>query len=249
MDNRWRDSGWWTMMDGWWWIWYRGWTLTVMMDDGGWFWRRWTDDGPLPHGGCWWPEEQWALGDHLLLNQNTAILWFTINILCSWNAGSGAKVWFGWITKVVPSCFSDTNSNVFAANLHLFQQQEHMQGVLLLAIYHHSKASDWSPVFNKYKIANSNTNTKMQGGPYLQYPPSKTSDHAIDLLSWTNFISHFLCINLKPEPNEVRWRSMVATSLELVWFFKGKKMYIYVQIFMKYEDWRPLILWLYDSIP
>ena len=122
-------------------------------DNGGWFWRWWTDDGPLPHGGCWWPEEQWALGDHLLLNQNTAILWFTINILCSWNAGSGAKVWLGWITKVVPSCFSDTNSNVFAANLHPFQQQEHMQGVLLLVIYHHSKASDRSPVFNKYKNA------------------------------------------------------------------------------------------------
>ena len=100
----------------------------------------------------------------------------------------------------------------------------------------------------------SSTNTKLQiqiqiqkckEDYYLQYPPSKTSDHAIDLLSWTNFISHFLCINLKPEPNEVRWRSMVATSLELVWFFKGKKMYIYVQIFMKYEDWRSSF---YDSM-
>ena len=153
-EDGWRDSGWRTMMDGWRWIWYRGWTLTVMMDDRGWFWRRWTDDGPLPHGGCWWPEEQWALGDHLLLNQNTAILWFTINISCSWNAGSGAKVWFGWlgwITKVVPSCFSETNSNVFAANLHLFHQQEKMQWVPFLAIssFKSHGSSNWSPVFNK----------------------------------------------------------------------------------------------------
>ena len=35
--------------------------------------------------------------------------------------------------------------------------------------------------------------------------------------------------------------------LNLFVSFKGKKMYIYVQIFIKYEDWRPLILRRYDS--
>ena len=204
----------WMTDDDVWLIWYRGWTLTVMMDDGGWFWRRWTDDGPLPHGGCWWPEEQWALGDHLLLNQNTAILWFAINILCSWNAGSGAKVWFGWITKVVPSCFSDTNSNVFAANLHLLQQQEHMQGVLLLAIYHHSKASDWSPVFNKYKIANSNTNTKMQGGLLLAISSFKN----LGSCDWSPVLNKLhLSLSLHQPQTWTKWGSVKVNGCYITW--------------------------------
>ena len=36
--------------------------------------KKW-DDGPLPYKVDWWPQEQWALGRHLLLNQNTPALW------------------------------------------------------------------------------------------------------------------------------------------------------------------------------
>ena len=226
-----------------------------MMDDRGWFWRWWTDDGPLPHGGCWWPEEQWALGDYLLLNQNTAILWFTINISCSWNAGSGAKVWFGWlgwITKVVPSCFSETNSNVFAANLHLFHQQEKMQWVPFLAIssFKSLGSSNWSPVFNKYKNANSKFKYKYKNARRTItcniLPQKPRIMRLISCLGQTSSHTFFASTS---NLNQMRFGEgqWLLYHLNLFVSFKGKKMYIYVQIFIKYEDWRPLILRRYDS--
>ena len=190
-----------------------------MMDDRGWFWRWWTDDGPLPHGGCWWPEEQWALGDYLLLNQNTAMLWFNINISCSWNAGSGAKVWFGWlgwITKVVPSCFSETNSNVFAANLHLFHQQEKMQWVPFLAIssFKSLGSSNWSPVFNKYKNANSNTNTKMQGGLLLAISSLKN----LGSCDWSPVLDKLhLTLSLHQPQTWTKWGSVKVNGCYITW--------------------------------